>query len=58
MSVTEYLKDTYAEIGRTSWPTRKVATTLTTIVVIISLIVAAYLGALDYIFTEILKITL
>lgn len=54
--VKQYLKETKAEMRHVSWPTRTQSVAYTILVIIISLVTAAYLGALDFIFTEILKI--
>lgn len=55
MAVIDFLKHTQAELHRISWPTRRTAVVLTAIVIAFSLLVAAYLGALDYVFTELLQ---
>ncbi len=43
------------ELTKVSWPKREEVIKLTTVVSIISVIVGAYLGALDLIFTKILE---
>ncbi|MEX0934783.1 MAG: preprotein translocase subunit SecE [Candidatus Paceibacterota bacterium] len=55
MAVIDFLKHTQAELHRIAWPTRRTTLILTTIVIAFSLFVAAYLGALDYIFTGLLQ---
>lgn len=55
MPVAEFLKDTRAEISRIHWPSRRKSALLTALVVVVSLVVAAYLGALDFVFTEALE---
>ncbi len=52
----EYLRETKGELKHVSWPTKNQAILFTIIVVIFSIIVAAFLGAFDYIFTMILKL--
>lgn len=54
----EYIKETRAELKHVSWPTRKQAIVFTVVVIVISLITAAYLGAFDYIFTTLLKLVI
>ena len=54
--LTEYLKETKAELKHVSWPTKNQAILFTIIVVAFSIIVAVFLGAFDYIFTMILKL--
>ena len=58
MKITEYIKETRAELKHVSWPTRKQAITYTGVVIIISLLTAAYLGAFDYLFTSVLKLVI
>lgn len=56
MKLLAYLKETRAEFKHVSWPSRKQAIVYTAVVIVISLLTAAYLGALDYIFTTLLKL--
>ncbi|TSC57357.1 MAG: hypothetical protein Greene041679_347 [Parcubacteria group bacterium Greene0416_79] len=58
MRITEYLKETRAELKHVSWPTRRQALVFTVVVIAISLITALYLGAFDYVFTTLLKLVL
>jgi len=55
MRFVQYLKDTQSELKHVSWPTRSQAIWFTVIVVVVSLIIAAYLGGLDALFTYILE---
>ena len=48
--LTEYLKETKAELKHVSWPTKDQAILFTVIVVVFSIVVAAALGAFDYLF--------
>ena len=50
-----YFKEVRAEMKHVSWPTRRITIVYTTIVVAVSLAVAIYLGALDYIFSLVLQ---
>lgn len=54
MSISDYIKDTKGEMKHVSWPTRRQTTLFTILVVAISVIVSAYLGVFDYLFTVIL----
>lgn len=58
MKIGEYIKETRAELKHVSWPTRRQATVFTVVVIVISLITAAYLGAFDYVFTSLLKLVI
>jgi len=51
----QYLKDTRGELKHVSWPTQRQTIIYTTLVIIISLLMAGYLGLFDYLFTEILN---
>jgi preprotein translocase SecE subunit len=53
--LTQYLKDTQSELKHVSWPTRAQAIAYTVIVIGISVCVAAYLGAFDWIFTHLVQ---
>ncbi|OHA19433.1 MAG: preprotein translocase subunit SecE [Candidatus Taylorbacteria bacterium RIFCSPHIGHO2_01_FULL_45_63] len=51
MTVSEYIKETRGELKHVSWPTRKQAMTYTVIVIIVSLLTAAFLGFFDFLFS-------
>lgn len=51
----DYLKSTRMEAKSVNWPSRKETLRLTLLVIGISLIIAAYLGLLDFIFIKILE---
>ncbi len=53
---TEYLKDTRGELRKTSWPTREQATNLTLIVLAVTIVMAAFLGALDFVFAQVVRL--
>lgn len=50
MSITSYIKETRAEFKHVKWPTKSQAISYTIAVVLISLIVAYFLGGLDSLF--------
>lgn len=58
MRFIEYIKETRAEFKHVAWPTRKQAILYTLVVIVISLLTAAYLGAFDYVFTTLLKLVI
>lgn len=47
----KYIKDTLHELEQVSWPTQKQAFIYTAMVIGISIVVALYVGAFDYLFT-------
>lgn len=55
MNPISYLKDTIAELKAVRWPTRQQTLRLTVIVIAISIVVGAYVGGLDLLFTSVLK---
>ena len=56
MAVNQYIKDTISEMKHVSWPTRKQAMLFTILVIVISIVMAAYIGVLDAFFTKLLKL--
>ena len=53
--VLAYLSEVRLELSKVTWPKRNDVIKLTLIVFIISGIVGAYTGALDYLFTKLLE---
>ncbi|NQU77876.1 preprotein translocase subunit SecE [Candidatus Falkowbacteria bacterium] len=54
-SLTQYIKDSKTELKKVTWPTRKDTINHTTLVVVFSLAVAAFLGVADYILSAIFE---
>jgi len=53
--ITNYLRGSYQELRKVVWPTKKEAINHTLLVIGISLGVAIFLGALDFLFTWLLE---
>lgn len=53
-----YLKDTKAELSHVSWPTQRQSVIYTLLVVLVSILVAAYVGVFDYLFTLVLDLVI
>ena len=53
--IKTFIQETRQELRHINWPTRQEAVRLTAFVVILSLVLAAFLGAFDYLFTFLLK---
>ncbi len=49
-AIVRYFKDTRAELRRVTWPTRDEAKNLTLIIVTVTVVMALFLGLLDYVF--------
>jgi preprotein translocase subunit SecE len=50
-----YLKQVKVEVKKTNWPTRKQTVRYSLVVVAISIVVAIFLGGLDFLFSTLLK---
>ena len=49
-AVESYLRDSYAELKRVAWPNRSTLTQHTLIVILFSVSIAIFLGALDVLY--------
>lgn len=52
-AIQRYFKETIGELRKVNWPTRKEATNLTIVVLIVTGVMSAFLGLLDFVFTRI-----
>ncbi len=55
-ALVRYFKETRAEIRKVSWPTREEATNLTLIVLAVTLAMAVFLGAVDFVFASLIRV--
>ncbi len=55
MKLITFLKEVKLEVKKVNWPTRKQTVNYTLIVLGISVVVAIFLGGLDFLFTLILE---
>ncbi len=55
MKIGEFLKDVRSELKKVSWPSRQETVKLTGVVILISVILAAFLGLLDFGFVTLLN---
>lgn len=53
--INTFLMESRQELRHVNWPTRKEAVRLTAIVIIMSVLFAAFLGGFDYIFSALIK---
>lgn len=51
-AIQRYFNETIGELRKVSWPTRKEATNLTLVVLVVTFTMSMYLGLLDLIFTR------
>ncbi len=54
MSFISHIKEAKGEVAFVKWPSKKQTIAYTVAIVVVSVIVAAYLGALDVLFSKIL----
>jgi preprotein translocase subunit SecE len=54
MLLLDYIRDTKGEMKHVSWPTKSQVIAYTLIVLVLSVVLALYLGFFDYIFTQVI----
>ena len=54
----EFFKEVKTELSKVSWPGRAIVVKLTLVVIGVSILVAAYLGGLDYLFAKAIELLL
>lgn len=57
-AIKRYFNETIGELRKVSWPTRKEAINLTIVVLVVTLSMSAFLGLLDYVFTQLFALIL
>lgn len=57
-TLINYIRDTKGEMKHVSWPTRHQTVVYTALVIVLSLVLAAYLGLFDFLFTEGVSLTI
>ncbi len=53
--IADYFKDSFAELAKVSWPNRSQIISLTTIVIVFSLVVSSFVGAVDWGFSRLIE---
>ncbi len=51
-----FFSDIRAELKKVTWPSREETIKLTAVVIIVSLIIAAYIGIIDFLLVQILNL--
>ncbi|OQA42614.1 MAG: preprotein translocase subunit SecE [Chloroflexi bacterium ADurb.Bin325] len=54
--IAEYLRDTRGELRKVSWPTRQQTINLTLIVLAVTVVMAAFLGTVDFLFATLISL--
>lgn len=55
MSIISYIKEVKAESKHVKWPSKKQITNYTLVVIILSIVLALYVGGLDALFAKLLS---
>ncbi len=55
MKIKQFLKEVRQEVRKVTWPTKTETAKYATMVIIASLLVAFYLGGIDFVVTKILE---
>jgi preprotein translocase subunit SecE len=50
--ITRFFRETVGELRKVTWPTRKEAINLTIVVLIVIAVMSAFLGVLDFIYSQ------
>jgi preprotein translocase subunit SecE len=56
--IRKFYRETIAELRKVSWPTRSEAINLTRVVLVVIVLMGAFLGILDYLFTQLFGLIL
>ncbi|MFA6295213.1 MAG: preprotein translocase subunit SecE [Candidatus Paceibacterota bacterium] len=56
MSLSQYIKETQAEMNHVNWPTRAETIRFTALVIAVSLATAILLGVSDFVFSKLLTL--
>ena len=54
-SVKYFFQDVVSELKKVTWPTQKETIKMTTVVIIATVIVGAYVGSIDYALTKVIE---
>jgi preprotein translocase subunit SecE len=57
-AIQRYFRETIGELRKVNWPTRKEATNLTIVVIIVVTVMGAFLGLLDLLFARLFALIL
>jgi preprotein translocase subunit SecE len=57
-AVVGFLRQVQTELKLVNWPTKQQTVNYTMMVIVVSVIVGAYLGGLDYLFAQLLSVLL
>lgn len=52
---TAFLKQVHAELKKVKWPSREETIRMTAVVIVVSVILGVYIGALDYGLTKLIE---
>mgnify|MGYP001558694604 CR=1 FL=1 len=56
MKITEYINETRGEMKHVNWPSKKLTTRFTVLVILVSVLTAVILGVSDFVFSKLLTL--
>lgn len=56
--ILSYFKESFEELKKVVWPTKKQTIEITIVVIVVSLVIGVYLGAADYLLNEVFNFLL
>jgi len=56
MNITQYIRETQAEMSHVNWPSRQDTIRFTILVIAVSIVTAALLGLSDFVFSRLLTL--
>jgi preprotein translocase subunit SecE len=55
-AIRRYFRESRIELRKVTWPTREQTVNLTVVVVVVCVALALFLGGLDYVFVQLIKV--
>ncbi|MBX3032157.1 MAG: preprotein translocase subunit SecE [Chloroflexi bacterium] len=55
--IRRFVEESYSELKKVVWPTREQVRNLTVLVFVISAVIGAFIGVVDLLWTELVRIT-
>ncbi len=54
--VTTFIKESYAELGKITWPSRPELVESTFVVIVSVILITIFIGAVDWVFSQLLRL--
>lgn len=56
MSILNYFRETKTELTHVNWPTKRQSVVFSSVVILVSVLTAFYLGLFDFLFSKVLNL--